>query len=99
MFYAAPIVIVIHSRELIPTPREDSVLAGYALCLAAHALGLGSCLVSLAQSAVNSSGTCKRLIGLTRHDNVHAVILVGYPDVSFLRAAPRESVPVAEARP
>ena len=61
--------------------------------------GTGSCLVSLAQSAVNSSGTCKRLIGLTRHDNVHAVILVGYPDVSFLRAAPRESVPVAEARP
>ena len=99
VFYAAPLVIVIHSRELIPTPREDSVLAGYALCLAAQAMGLGSCLVSLAQNAVNSSVACKRLIGLTRHDNVYAVVLVGYPDVSFLRAAPRERVPVAEARP
>ncbi|MGO9410287.1 MAG: nitroreductase family protein [Spirochaetia bacterium] len=94
VFYRAPVVIIIHSHEPIPTPREDSVLAGYALCLAGQSLGLGTCFVTLAQSAINASSACKRLIGLTRQDNVHAVILVGYPSVRFLRAAPRMPVPV-----
>ncbi len=42
VFYNAPIIVVIHSRELIPTPREDSVLAGYALCLARACSGTGN---------------------------------------------------------
>ncbi len=40
VFYDAPVVVIIHSRECIPTPREDSVLAGYALSLAGQSLGL-----------------------------------------------------------
>ena len=73
MFYAASPRHRDHSPSSSPTPG-DSVLAGYALCLAAQAMGLGSCLVPSLQNAINPSVACKRrLIGLTRHDNVYAV--------------------------
>jgi nitroreductase/NAD-dependent dihydropyrimidine dehydrogenase PreA subunit len=89
IFYGAPTVIFFHSRVLVPTPKEDCVIAAYAVALSAHASGLGACFVTLAQSAVNASRTCKELLGLSRKDKVHAVLLVGHPAVRFLKAAPR----------
>ncbi len=97
IFYGAPTVILFHSRVLIPTPKEDCLLAAYALALAAHASGLGTCFVTLAQSAVNSSRACKEILGLTPRDAVHAVLLVGHPAVRFLRPAPRPPLPVRTA--
>jgi nitroreductase/NAD-dependent dihydropyrimidine dehydrogenase PreA subunit len=94
IFYGAPTVILFHSRVLIPTPKEDCLLAAYALALAAHASSLGSCFVTLAQSAINSSHACKRILGLAPGDAVHAVLVLGYPAVRFLRPAPRPSLHV-----
>jgi hypothetical protein len=91
VFYDAPAAIMIHSRVLIPTPKEDPVLAGYAICLAAQAMGLGSCFVTLAQNAINSSRRCRAIIGLSPEGKVHAVVLVGHPAVLNLRGAPRAS--------
>jgi nitroreductase len=79
VFHGAPAAIIIHSRELIPTPKEDSVIAGFALSLAAHSMGLGSCFVTLAQNALNASGRCKAILGLSQRERVHAVLVVGYP--------------------
>jgi nitroreductase/NAD-dependent dihydropyrimidine dehydrogenase PreA subunit len=95
IFYRAPAVLFVHSRALIPTPLEDSILAAYNIVLAAETLGLGSCFVSLAQNAMNSSRALKRLAGLDPRDQVHAVVVVGYPAVHFKRAVPRKPVPVA----
>ncbi len=89
IFYHAPAVIVIHSQKVIPTPMEDSVLAGYNIVLMAQALGLGTCFVTLAQKAMNNSTRCKEIIGLTKRDHVYAVVLVGYPEITYHRAAPR----------
>jgi len=89
IFYGAPVIIVIHSKAEIPTPKEDSVLAGYNMTLMAQALGLGTCFVTLAQKAINSSSKCKSILNLSKEDTVHAVILLGYPSVNYLRPAPR----------
>lgn len=89
VFYNAPIAIMIHSRNLIPTPVEDCVLAAYNIVLMAQTLGLGSCLVSLAQNAINSSSRCKRILGLKPADRIHAVVVVGHPAVEFLRPVPK----------
>jgi hypothetical protein len=94
IFFNAPTVTLFHSRVLIPTPKEDCLLAAYALALAAQASGLGTCFVTLAQSAVNSSRACKKLLGLSSRHAVHAVLLVGHPAVRFRRAAPRPPLPV-----
>jgi nitroreductase/NAD-dependent dihydropyrimidine dehydrogenase PreA subunit len=88
-FYHAPAILVLHSKEQIPTPKEDCVLAGYNICLVAQTLGLGTCYVTLAQNAFNSSKKCKEILGLTPEDNVNAVIILGYPAVQHERIAPK----------
>ncbi len=88
-FYNAPVIIIIHSKEQIPTPKEDCVLAGYNICLMAQALRLGTCFVTLAQNAINSSNRCKKVLNLTPRDNVNAVIILGHPAVHHLRIAPK----------
>jgi nitroreductase/NAD-dependent dihydropyrimidine dehydrogenase PreA subunit len=98
IFYNAPAVILVHSPRLIPTPREDSVLAAYNVVLTAEALGLGSCFVSLAQNAINASRTCKRMLGLDPKEKVYAVVVVGHPAVRFFRAVPRQALPVSRIR-
>ncbi len=90
VFYNAPLIIIIHSDALIPTPREDSVLAAYNIVLMAQTLGLGSCFVSFAQNAINANRTCKKILNMSPADRVHAVVVLGYPTVQFRRAIPRE---------
>ncbi len=97
IFYGAPTVLLFHSRVLIPTPREDCVLAAFALSLAAQSAGFGTCFVTLAQNAVNASPRCKKTLGLTPEDAVHAVLLLGRPAVPFLRPHPRPPIPVHQA--
>jgi nitroreductase len=89
VFYGAPAAIIVHTPELIPTPQQDSILAGFAMVLMAQALGLGTCFVSLAEKGLNASRRCKALVGLAPEEMVHAVILLGYPDEVFRRPAPK----------
>jgi hypothetical protein len=67
---------------------------GYNIVLAAETMGLGSCFVSLAQNAINSSRRCKNILGLDPREQVYAVVVVGHPAVRFHRAVPRKPVPV-----
>lgn len=97
IFYGAPTVVLFHSTALIPTPKEDCVLAAYALALAAQASGLGTCFVSLAQNAMKSSRKCREIAGLAPGVDVHAVLLLGYPAVRFLRPSPRSPLVVHTA--
>ncbi|HET6485079.1 MAG TPA: nitroreductase family protein, partial [Spirochaetia bacterium] len=79
IFYGAPVVVLIHSGVRIPTPKEDCVLAGFVLSLAALEAGIGACFVTLGQSAINASARCKRILGLPAAEQVHAVVVLGYP--------------------
>jgi nitroreductase len=89
VFYSAPAAIVIHTPELIPTPQEDSILAGFAMVLMAQTLGLGTCFVSLAHKGLSASRYGKELVGISPQDHIHAVLLLGYPDVSYRRPVPK----------
>ena len=88
-FHNAPLIIIIHSKDQIPTPKEDAILAGYNICMIAQTLGLGTCFVTLAQNAFNSSRKCKKILNLTPEDNVYAVVTLGYPAVHHQRIAPK----------
>jgi nitroreductase/Pyruvate/2-oxoacid:ferredoxin oxidoreductase delta subunit len=89
VFYHAPVAIVIHTPELIPTPQEDSLLAGFAMVLVAQTLGLGTCFVSLAHKGLSANRRCKELAGIAPQDYIHAVLLLGYPDVTYRRPTPK----------
>ncbi|MBL8028923.1 MAG: nitroreductase family protein [Fibrobacteres bacterium] len=88
-FHNSPAVIIIHSKELIPTPKEDAILAGYNICMIAQTLGLGACFVTLAQNAFNGSRRCKEILKIPSHSNVYAVVTIGYTDVVHKRIAPK----------
>jgi nitroreductase len=94
IFYHAPVVILVHSKRLIPTPREDCVLAAYNMVLMAESVGLGSCFVSLAQKGINSSPFLKRLLGMDSAEQVNAVIVLGYPSVQYHRPVYRDFIPI-----
>jgi hypothetical protein len=88
-FYNAPVVVIIHSKMIIPTPKEDAILAAYNINLSAEIHDLGGCFVTLAQEAINSSIKCKKIINLNKNDNVYAVLILGYPENKYLRIVPR----------
>ncbi|UCB46626.1 MAG: nitroreductase family protein [Spirochaetota bacterium] len=88
VFYNAPVVIAVHSDQLIPTPGPDSILAAYNIVLMAHAMGMGTCFVSMVQNAVNNSNKCRALLKLGRRERVHAVILLGHNKLKYQRPIP-----------
>lgn len=89
-FRDAPIIVILHSKAVIPTPKEDCILAGYNITMFGQTNGLGSCFVTLAQNAINANTKCKRIIGLSRNDHIYAVVILGYPSVQHLRSAPKQ---------
>jgi hypothetical protein len=57
-----------------------------------HALGLGTCLVGFAVSAMQKDGRIKDLLKIPREEAVHAVIAVGHPAVTYQRLTGRKKV-------
>jgi nitroreductase/NAD-dependent dihydropyrimidine dehydrogenase PreA subunit len=89
VFYRAPVVIILHTTAMIPTPQEDCLLAGYNMVMTAQTLGLGTCFVSLAQKGISGNEEAKELLGIDPKAAVTAVVLMGYPEITYHRAVPK----------
>ena len=83
LFWGAPAAIVVGSRPGASCPAEDALLASGNILLAAHALGLGTCLIGFAVAAMKKDSTIKEKIGIPSEERVYAVIVVGYPDETY----------------
>ena len=90
VFYHAPVVMLFHSQELMPTPEEDAVLSAYNVVLLAQTMGLGTCFVSMAQKAIAASRRVRRVLDLPKKHRVLAVLAVGYPAARRVRPVVRE---------
>ena len=89
LFHGATAVVVVGSRPGGSCPAEDALLATGNMLLAAHCLGLGSCLIGYAAEAMRHDRRVKDAAGLPRAEAVHAVVALGWPDVEFLRPTSR----------
>ncbi|MCU0562168.1 MAG: nitroreductase family protein [Desulfobacterales bacterium] len=89
LFHEAPAAILIGSAPGASCPAEDALLAAQNLLLAAHALGLGTCLIGFAVSAMQKDPRIKERLGIPRAERVHAVVAVGYPAVAYRRLTGR----------
>jgi nitroreductase/Pyruvate/2-oxoacid:ferredoxin oxidoreductase delta subunit len=89
IFYNAPVVMLFHTRRLLPTAMEDCILGAYNVVLAATSLGLGTCFVSLSQQAISSSRSIKRGLDIPRDDIVYVVLVLGFPAINYRRIPPR----------
>ncbi|MEE4607432.1 MAG: nitroreductase family protein [Desulfobacteraceae bacterium] len=89
LFHGAPAAIVIASRPA-SCPVEDCLLAAGQILLAAHAMGLGSCLIGFAVSALQNDRTAAGGFGLAPDETVRAVIALGHPAETYQRVADRK---------
>jgi nitroreductase/NAD-dependent dihydropyrimidine dehydrogenase PreA subunit len=90
LFHGATAAILVGSVPGGSCPAEDALLAAQNILLGAHALGLGTCLVGFAVSAMQKEARIKNLLKIPREEQVHAVIAVGHPAVTYQRLTGRK---------
>jgi nitroreductase/NAD-dependent dihydropyrimidine dehydrogenase PreA subunit len=90
LFHGAPAALVIGCRKGASCPAEDALLAAQNILLAAHVLGLGTCLIGFAIEAMRRDRSILRRIGFPDDERAYAVIALGYPNEKYRRIAGRK---------
>ncbi len=67
--------------------QDDAMLATENILLTAHSMGLGSCLVGMANAAIRHDAKIKKTVGIPIKETVHSVIALGYPQEPYKRVA------------
>ncbi len=92
LFHDAQALILVGATKASSCPQEDALLATQNILLAAHAIGLGSCVIGFAVEALNRDQSIGRALGLAREEKIYSVIAVGWPDERYNRIIPRKKI-------
>jgi nitroreductase len=92
LFHGAVAVILVGGRRAASSPGEDALLASQNILLAAHCLGLGSCMIGFAVEAVKRDKEIRRMLQIDDDESVYAVIALGYPAEKYAKTALRKKV-------
>jgi len=92
LFHGGTAVILVGSKPGASCPAEDALLATQNILLAAHSMGLGSCLIGFAVAAIEKDPSLKQSAGIPPEEEIYAVIALGYPDEVYQRTAGRKKV-------
>lgn len=90
LFHGATAAIIVGSSPEGSTLKEDALLATQNILLAAHSMGLGTCLIGFAVIPMIKDIRIQRFLGMPDNEKVHAVIALGYPDERYLKVAGRK---------
>ena len=94
LFHGATAVIVVACKTQATLPKEDALLASQNILLAAHSMGLGSCLIGMAVEPMKRDIKIQNSIGVPHHEKVYSVIALGYADENYQRQAGRKKAVV-----
>jgi len=92
LFHGSTAAIIVGSKPGASCPAEDALLATQNILLAAHSMGLSSCLIGFAVVAMKREPSIRRAVGIPAEEEVHAVIAFGYSDEVYERVAGRKKV-------
>ena len=92
LFHGSTAAILVGSKPGASCPAEDALLATQNILLAAHSMGLSSCLIGYAVAAMKKDPSIQRSIGIPAEEEIHAVIALGYPDEAYQRITGRKKV-------
>ncbi len=92
LFHGAPAVIVVATQPGGSCPMEDALLATQNMLLAAHSMGLGTCLIGFAVEAMKSDAAIQQFITIPAEETVCSVIAMGYPDETYQGLTGRKKV-------
>jgi len=90
LFHGAPSAIVVGCKNHATLPKEDALLAMQNILLAAHSMGLGSCLIGMAVEAMKRDIRIQRAIGIPHDEEVYAIVALGYAAEIYQRPAGRK---------
>ncbi len=90
LFHGATAAVVVASRSDASCPAEDALLATQNILLAAHAMGLGTCLIGFAVEAMKNDPSIRKGIQIPDYETVRSVIALGYPDETYQRLTGRK---------
>lgn len=96
LLHGAPAAIVIGSEPGASMPRDDAMLASQNILLAAHSMGLGTCLLGLVVKAMERDRRIQKSLGIPAHETIHAVIALGHPDEKYQTPAGRRKFTIRE---
>ncbi len=92
LFHGAPAVILIGSQPGASCPAEDALLASQNICLAAHTMGYGTCLIGFAVEAIRHDPRVKKVLGIPADEKIYSVIALGKSLERYRKQAGRRSV-------
>lgn len=78
IFYNAPVLIFISTSRKTPHGLKDSFLAAQNIMLAAHSIGLGTCIIGFAD-AVNRSKKLLNKLSIPPGHRIQATLTLGFP--------------------
>jgi nitroreductase/NAD-dependent dihydropyrimidine dehydrogenase PreA subunit len=90
LFHGATAAIVVGSKNEASCPSEDALLATQNILLAAHSMGLGTCLIGFVIEAMKRDKTINRSLGIPDDETPYVVIALGYPNEKYQRIAGRK---------
>jgi len=90
LFHGATAAIVIGALPGGSCSAEDALLAAQNILLAAHGMGLGSCLIGFAVAAMRRDAALQKFLGIPEKEKIHAVVALGYPAVEYRRLTGRK---------
>lgn len=90
LFHGAPAAIIVGSKNEASCPAEDALLATQNMLLAAHSMGLGTCLIGFAVAATNKDKKIAEFLDMPDDEKPYAVIALGYPAERYLYVAGRK---------
>jgi nitroreductase/NAD-dependent dihydropyrimidine dehydrogenase PreA subunit len=92
LFHGATAVIIVGGKETASSPMEDGLLASQNIMLAAHSLGLGTCMIGFAVEAIKRDKKIRKLLEIPDDESIFAVIALGYPAEQYDKAALRKKI-------
>ena len=91
LFHGAPAVIIIGCSPC-SMPIDDALLASQNIQLAAHSMGLGTCLIGFAVKAMQSDRKLCEIVGAKPNEKYYSVIALGWPDETYKHVCKRKAV-------
>jgi len=92
LFHGATAVIVVATKPGGSCPMEDALLATQNILLAAHSMGLGTCLIGFAVEAIQNDSFMQQFLTIPAEETVCSVIAIGYPEEKYEGLTGRKKV-------
>jgi nitroreductase/NAD-dependent dihydropyrimidine dehydrogenase PreA subunit len=92
LFHGATAAILVGGKKTASSPMEDGLLASQNIMLAAHSLGLGSCMIGFAVEAIKRDRKIRMQLEIPDDESIYAVIALGYPAEQYEKAGHRKKI-------